>query len=573
MGVTFEYDKASPLASYYELLADLMDRWENEIVEFKEAKGNYNLEKAGMYFSAISNEANLKQQQYGWFMMGVSEEREKHPVGTNFKSGDPSLLEKFKYEVSQYVTDGATYLNIIELFPVYEGRPCRVLMFQIPAAAAGMPTAWKNKYYARAGESCVSLPQTKIDMIRSQERMDWSKQILPGATLEHLDPAAIALAREKYLEKMNRPHITEEVSKMTDAQFLSKIKLTKDGKITNAAMVLLGNADYDNLFSTPPTMMWRLYGPDGSMRDYELFRVPFISVVDQIFPKIRNLTYRYMPDQMSLFPKETQQYDVWMLRELLNNCIAHANYQLGGRIYINEFEDRISITNPGDFLPGSIETVLQPGYNPPFYKNQLLAESMVNFHMIDTATSGIQKVYRIQRDKYFPMPDYDLTSGAQVSVTVYGKSLNEAYMHILFNHPELPLDTVFLLDRVQKNLPVTKEASDFLRKQKMIEGRYPKIYPSAMVSQETKTEAQYIRNKGFDDQYYRDMIVNYLQTYGSAQKKDLKVLLWDKLPAILSDQQKNSKISYLLTTLRKNGIIETDSPNQQTCRWILKNIT
>lgn len=564
----FEYDKADPNAQYYEILSGLMDRWENELVEFKEAKGGYNTDKTGQYFSAISNEAALKQQQYGWFIMGISENGIKHPVGTNFKEGHPTLLENFKHEIAQSAS-GSTYLDIIELHPIYEGKPRRVLMFKVPAAAAGIPTAWKTRYYARDGESCVPLSQIKIDTIRRQERMDWSKQILPGATLEHLDPGAIRLARQKYLEKMNRPHITEEVANMTDAQFLEKIKLTTGGKITNAAMVLLGNPDFDNLFSTPPVMMWRLYGADGSMKDYEIFQIPFITVVDQLFTKIRNLTYRYMPNQQSLFPMETQQYDMWMLRELLNNCIAHSNYQLGGRIYLNEFEDKITITNPGDFLPKSIEVVLQPGYNPPFYKNQLLAESMVNFHMIDTATSGIQKVFRIQRDKYFPMPDYDLSSESQVGVTVYGKSLNEAYMHILFNHPELPLETVFLLDCVQKGVHISKEAADFLRKQKMIEGRYPKIYPSASVSRATQDEAQYIKNKGFDDQYYKDLIIRYLEQYGSATKAQIRELLWDKLPDILPEKEKNYKIGNLLASLRKKGMIQSDGISQQKAVWVL----
>lgn len=568
--INFEYDRSSSDKQYYEVLAELIERWEYEIVEFKEAKGNYSTDKAGQYFSAISNEANLKHQQYGWFILGVSEDEDKHPVGTNFKSGRPSLLEKFKYEISRDVTDGATYLDIIELNPVYHGKACRVLMFKIPAAATGMPTAWKNHYYSRAGESLVPLSQIKIDTIRGQERMDWSKQVLDGARLEHLDPEAIKLAREKYLEKMDRPHIAEEILNMSDEQFLTKIKLMIDGKVTNAAMVLLGNPDFDYLFSAPPTMMWRLYGADGANRDYEIFNIPFISVVDKMVAKIRNLTYRYMPNQRTLFPMETKQYDMWMLRELLNNCIAHANYQIGGRIYLNEFEDRITITNPGDFLPERVEKVLQPGYAPPFYKNQLLAASMVNFNMIDTQTSGIQKVYRIQRDKYFPMPDYDLSSGMQVSVTVYGKSLNEAYMYILYDHPELPLETVFLLDRVQKGFPIDKKAADYLRKQKMVEGRYPKIYPSASVSGTMNDEASYIRNKAFDDQYYKDLIVSYLKTYKKAKKDDFRKLLWDKLPDILSDEQKDKKITNLLMSLRYKNIIETDTSNRQKAHWILK---
>jgi len=354
-----------------------------------------------------------------------------------------------------------------------------------------------------------------------------------------------------------------------DEQFLMKTKLLVNGQLTNAALLLLGKTEHDNLFKSAPSLMWRLYATDGEVRDYKIFHIPFLFVVDQVFAKIRNLTYRYMPNQLTLFPMETEQYDRWLLRELLNNCIAHSNYQLGGRIYINEFEDCIKITNPGDFIPGSIENVLQISYNPPFYRNQLLADTMVNFHMIDTASMGIRKVFRIQKNKYFPLPDYDLAKENEVAVTVYGKTLDEHYTQILYRNPELNLETVYLLDRVQKGLKINAEAVKYLRKHKLVEGRVPNLYLSAAVAQSISDEAQYIRNKGFNDQYYRDMIVEYIKQYGSAQKKDIRELLWDKLPDILDDKQKTAKITTLLTSLRQKGTIKTDSPNQQRSRWIL----
>lgn len=247
------------------------------------------------------------------------------------------------------------------------------------------------------------------------------------------------------------------------------------------------------------------------------------------------------------------------------------NYQLGGRIYINEFDDSINITNPGDFLPQTIEAVLQTTYNPPFYRNQLLADAMVKFHMIDTATSGIKRVYRIQKEKYFPMPDYDLTDINQVSVTVYGKTLDEQYTYILFNHPDLDLETVYLLDQVQKGYGhrLPKEAVAHLRKHKLVEGRVNSLYLSAEVAQSIDEEAQYIKNRGFNDQYYRDLIVEYLKQYQKAQKKDIRKLLWDKLPDVLDNQKKNSKITTLLTSLRIKGIIMRDSKSQQKGYWIL----
>ena len=440
-------------------------------------------------------------------------------------------------------------------------------MFKIPAAVTGFPTSWKNHYYARSGDSLIPLQQYKIDEIRSQERLDWSKQIVKGATIDSLDKEAINLAKKKYKERMNEKYANKEINSMTDEQFLTKMKLLHNGKVTNAAMILLGNSDYDYLISRPPTIMWRLYGARGEDKDYEIFTIPFINVIDQIFLKIRNLTYRYMPNQMTLFPFETQQYDTWLLRELLNNCIAHTNFQLGGRIYVNEFEDKIIITNPGNFIPGSIESVLQVSYNPPFYRNQLLAETMVKLYMIDTATMGIRKVFRIQKEKYFPLPDYDLSVLNQVSVTVYGKILNNDYMHILYDYPDLDLETVFLLDRVQKGLSISNENIAHLRKLKLVEGRKSNLFLSASVSKSIEGEAQYIKNKGFDEQYYKDLIIEYLKKFNSAKKKDIRVLLWDKLPDILDDKQKERKIGNLLASLKKEKIIKTSISDRT--EWIL----
>lgn len=568
----FEYEKEDGKAEYYELLQQLMERWEYEIVEFKSATGEYSEDKVGQYFSAISNEANLAGKQYGWFVLGVSETKVKHPVGTAFKKGPGTLLERFKYTISRNTTDAMTFLDIIELYPVVDGEPKRVLMFKIPAAVAGMPTEWKTRYYARSGESLIPLQQYKIDAIRNQERRDWSKLILSGATIENLDRDAIAFAREKYKERRNQPHITEEVDSLSDEEFLTKIKLMRNGQVTNAAMILLGNAEFDYLFANAPTVMWRLYGADGEMKDYTIFRIPFINVVDQVSAKIRNLTYRYMPNQLSLFPKETQQYDTWLLRELLNNCIAHSNYQLGGRIYINECEESINITNPGDFLPQTIEAVLQTTYSPPFYRNQLLTDFMVNFHMIETAASGIKRVYRIQKKKYFPMPDYNFSTANQVSVTVYGKVMNEQYTYILYEHPELDLETVYLLDQVQKGngQNLSRAAVAHLRKYHLVEGRANHLYLSAEVAKSVEDEAQYIRNRAFDDKYYQDMIVDYLKKFGKAQRKDFRKLLMDKFPDVLTEAQKERKILTLLSALKRQGKIETDSSNQQRCHWVLK---
>ncbi len=547
-------------------LHGLIKSWETEIIEFKEAKGNFDDDRLGRYFSAISNEANLRYQQHGWLVFGVRE-KDRVIVGTNYKLG--TSLQKMKHTISLNTTDGITFNEIFEIFPVVEGEKKRVIMFQIPAAATAMPTGWRNRCYGRDGDSLVPLTQEEIDRIRIQARKDWSKQIVPGAAVKHLDQAAIALARKNFKEKMRRSHISEDVDEMTDEEFLTKLKLLTDSGVTNAAMLLLGNEDYDYLFEAVPELSWRLFDSKGDTKDYEIFKIPFITVGDRILARIRNLTYRYMPNQMTLFPMETLQYDMWLLHEIMNNCIAHSQYTLGGRIYLNEFEDKLLITNPGTFLPGRIEPVLKPSYSPPFYRNQLLAETMVKFNMIDTQTMGIRKVYKILKDKYFPMPDYDFSVSGQVGVTVYGKILDENYTRVLYDHPEFDLTTVYLIDKVQKHESLEKTEVKYLRKLGVIEGKMPYIYVSAKVAESMEQQAQYIRNKGFDDEAYKKWIISYLETYKRGKKKDFMHLLVDKLPDTMDEKQKESKVKYLLQSMKRDGIITIDSDNHRLANWIL----
>jgi ATP-dependent DNA helicase RecG len=276
-----------------------------------------------------------------------------------------------------------------------------------------------------------------------------------------------------------------------------------------------------------------------------------------------------MPNQMTLFPVETQQYDSDLLRELLNNCIAHQAYTIGGRIYLDEYEDTVVITNPGTFLPGEIRKVLKAGYTAPYYRNQLLADSMVKLNMIDTVQMGIRKVFNIQRSRFFPMPDYELGTPQQVAVKVYGKILDANYTRLLFGHDELTIEMVFLLDRVQKKLLLEKEQYAQLRKAGLIEGKIPNVFISAKVAAIINEKEQYTKNRALDDKYYTDLIINYLCQFGTGTKADFVKLLSDKLSDALDEKQKDNKIRYLLTTLHRKKIIERSSDNRRMGVWRL----
>jgi ATP-dependent DNA helicase RecG len=90
-------------------LHGLIRDWEHEVVEFKQANNDYDKDKIGQYFSAISNEANLKGLQFGWLVFGVDNKTRKI-VGSDYR--EKRGLETLKHEISQNTTGGISFADI-----------------------------------------------------------------------------------------------------------------------------------------------------------------------------------------------------------------------------------------------------------------------------------------------------------------------------------------------------------------------------------------------------------------------------------------------------------------------------
>ena len=544
-----------------DILDELLANEENECVEFKRAKNDFDIDLLGKYFSALGNEANLKNKQYSWIIFGV-DDKTHDLIDTNFLHDNN--FNKIKKQIADNTTDNITF---IEIYSIYKDDK-RVIMFQVPAAS-GVPINWKGFAYGRAGESLMPLASNKIEQIKATANYDWSRQIIYEATIDNIDKEAIKLAREQFKKKYEGKEIANEIDNISDIDFLNKVKLTLNGKITMACMLLLGKNEDDYLMNGyNPKMTWKLYD-EINVIDYEHFGIPFIVNVEKLKSKIRNLRYRYMVNENTLFPNEVDQYDNYILRELINNCIVHQDYRLHGNINVMEYKDKLIITNEGNFIPETVENVLKDGFSSPYYKNQFLANAMVNLNMIDTVGSGIRRVYDIQKRKFFPMPDYDLSEENRVKVTLYGKIIDEKYSKILFEKTNLDIEKVMLLDRVQKGYEITKEQSDYLRKDNLIEGRYPNIYISSDIAKITNKKDEYIDNKGLDNSYYKDYIITYIEKFEKANRDDINKLIYPKLPVNMTEKNKNNRVRYLLTMLKKENRIENIGSDSKPI-WILK---
>ncbi|MEE9166826.1 MAG: ATP-binding protein [Candidatus Neomarinimicrobiota bacterium] len=387
---------------------------------------------------------------------------------------------------------------LIYEFP-YAGKS--IVLFKIDATT-NTPVEFRGEAYIRVGsykKKLSDFEEKERKIWKKQTGYDWSAQICQDASIVDLAPDGIVKAKNEFIQK--NPKFSEDLSNWDDVTFLNKAKVTVGGQITNTAVLLLGKPESERyLLPSLGQITWVLKDEKGIEKDFEHLQLPLLLNVDYVLNRIRNLQYRHLPDG-TLFPIKISQYDPWVIREALHNCIAHQDYELCGRISVVEKPDELIFSNLGSFLPHTVEAVITQDAPPAIYRNRFLAQAMLNLNMIDTIGSGIKKMFLTQKERFFPLPDYDLTEPERVTVRIQGRILDQNFTRILINNVDLELFTVILLDKVQKRLQVSKEEHGFLKSKGLVEGRYPNLFVASKIASVAGEKAKYITYRGFDKKY------------------------------------------------------------------------
>lgn len=517
--------------------------------EMKNLKNSFNGHEGEDIMSYVSGIANMDG---GHLVIGVKDQT-LDIVGTdlsNFNLTSETAVLKIKENCTNVSSEG---LFIDEY--ITEDTQKTVWVIHIPKHLPRKPVYAHKKAWQRIKSSLVVLTPEREAVILKEEiqRMDWSAQIVENATLKDLDPEAIAVALEGFCQRYPEK---AEMAKNWDIEiFLDKAKLTINRQITKTALLLLGKEESAHYLNHIAQMVWRLRTEKENAG--ELFNPPFLLSTSRLMEKIRNYRIKIFPNN-SLIPAEIWKYDTKTILEALHNCIAHQDYTCNERIIVTEEQEQLTFENAGSFYDGSYEEYIEGKKTPRSYRNTFLVQAMVNLKMIDTQGYGIHEMYCRQKERFLPMPDYDLSDGFHVKLIVPGKVINQEYSLLLMENAHLDLGTTVLLDSLQKGKPLSDDAIASLRKLKLIEGRKPNIHISKKVAQAAHQEVQYTDMKGFDDQYYKDLIVKALTEHRSLKRLDFDKLIINKLPSILSETQKKNKVGNLLKMLRISGIIYSD---------------
>ena len=136
--------------------------FEDEVVEFKEARTNYSFKDIGKYFSALGNEANIRGLKEAWLIFGVTNNKEI--VGSAYRQD--GNLQHLKKEIVGGTNERATFMEIYEL--IMDGH--RIVAFQMVLCQDLVQVKMSFSH-----SNLPAIPKLPVDTILQNHRVTYNR--------------------------------------------------------------------------------------------------------------------------------------------------------------------------------------------------------------------------------------------------------------------------------------------------------------------------------------------------------------------------------------------------------------
>lgn len=343
-----------------EELNSILARGESQQLEFKESFRRETSETVAAFCNVSGGTILVGIDKNGRIKgVSVNDEILKEWVNTIKQDTQPQIFP----EINTYVVESKTIAVVkVQEYPI-------------------KPVSCKGKYYKRVGASNHLVPLVEIvemQLYSINSSFDsFNVQRTPGDL--NMD-----LVVNFFGQLGNAGRITLHEDPMVN---LKKIGLIRADQLTFAALLLFGEHQsgiHIGRFKTPDVII-----------DDIMIKSPLVTAVDEAMTFIKksiSLRYDFTGE---LRRKETWQYPLPVIRELLMNAVIHKDYRNPTDIMIKIFDDHIRFINPGSLMGGLVPDDLMKGNYVAVHRNKLLAEAFYLRGDIEKFGTGF---YRIQSE-------------------------------------------------------------------------------------------------------------------------------------------------------------------------------
>ena len=444
-----------------------------------------------------------------------------------------------------------------DIYELFDEDHKRVLVIEVPSRPVGKVYKYEDVALMRVGEELKPMDDKTFLAIIQEQEPDFSEQYCLDATIDDLDVNAIKIMKEKYARKQNNPSFMS----ISDEQALSDLKLVCDGKITNAAILLVGKeSSIEHFFPQAKVMLeYRKTEPQIEFNRRFVFGQPFFILIDKLWETI-NLYNDFMPIQEGAYIFDIPYFNEMVIREMANNAFAHRDYRKNSEIVIKLYPARIDVINAGGFPYGvTLDNLLTVASTP---RNRLLADVLAKTGIVERSGQGIDKIFLNTLAEGKAEPNYSYSDDFQVVAVLYATIKDVGFASFVQNIQQGLADdeklTVFdmmalckIRDGERKD--IDKDIAKRLLDKKCIEkhgrtsGQFYTL--SRRYYEMIGKEVDYSMLVDWTKEQFFAVLAPYLQKYGEAKKADILKMVGDHISEKL--------FRTYINQLRKEKMIKT----------------
>lgn len=522
-------------------------------VEFKSATGgNFSFNGGGNndikkrrrcilgYVTAIANEGG------GYLVFGMTDNFPHEVVGTNQSKDNVGRLEADIYNNCG--------IRIVS-HELYENNK-RVLVIEIPKRPIGKVYRFEDVPLMRVGEELRVMSDEKYLSIIQEQESDYTAETIDSFSLADIDDLAFDNMRRAYAKKQNNDRFLT----LSKTQTLLDLGLMKNHKFTYAALILIGQQQAIKRLLPQSTIVFE-FRPAESSINFEQrieYMSPYFSMIDEIWKQINQRNGR-LSVQEGPYIFDLPFFNEEIIREALNNAIAHRDYRKPSEIFVRQQPHSLEICSPGGLPQGvTLSNLLTVNSTP---RNRLLAEILQKTGAVERSGQGIDKIYYQSISESKGEPDYSETDDFQVSLKLSAVVQDKAFALFIRNiqndrnsDDRLSVKDIITLNKVR--LKVAKEDLDKsvlakLEQHNLIErvGKTRSQY--YILSKDyyafTDQRGAYTNEKPIEEIQVLTTVIQHFSVYETAKMADFEKLFFNKL--------NRHQVRYAIDKFVKNGAL------------------
>lgn len=540
----------------------LLKETENK-VEFKEAKGgNFSYNGGGRvspqerrrcilgYVTAFANEGG------GYLVLGVHDTYPHKIVGTSQCKDATGKL------VQEVYRDTKIRIEASELF---DQDNKRVLVIYIPSRPAGKVYKFEDVALMRVGEELLPMSEQQYLKIIQEQEPDFTERICEGLTYHDLDPGAILKLKESYAKKQDNPQFLT----LSDEQALQDLSLITNSKITYAALILVGKESAIKKFIPQATinLEYRNSLTQINFDNRLIFSEPYFLTNEKLWDAINQRNGK-VPVQQGPFIFDIPFFNKEVIREALNNAVAHRDYRKSSEVLIKQFPHELHITNPGGFPFGvNLQNLLTVNSTP---RNRLLSDVLAKTGIVERSGQGIDKIYYQSISEAKPEPDYTKSDDFQVELRLSGIVEDKAFALFIRQiqtsrkvDEKLSVQEIISLNRIRKGENKNELDSTILKKMEK-EGLIERVGKTnsqkIILSKEyfvfTGKQSEYSEGMPIDNFQIGIIILKHVQEFGKGKMKEFEFLLRKFMT--------RAQVKYAIGKMVEQGILDKKGEGKTT---------